>query len=200
MRISDWSSDVCSSDLALIDLVGRERARLLWDLGEEAKGLVKQRIRDHAIDCDLQPGVIHAGFKPAHAKSLQEEARFLDEDYGYRHIRALSRAELRELVAGDIYHGGSYDSDAGHLHPLNYALGLARAARPPGATIHAQSPALEIVRTNGKPRLRTHTGSVRADPILRAYNGTRRTPTPRRTTATLPQTNLNVAPPPLGRI
>src|SRR3546814_11115519 len=79
MRISDWSSDVCSSDLALIDLVGRERARLLWDLGEEAKGLVKQRIRDHAIDCDLQPGVIHAGFKPAHAKSLQEVARFLDE-------------------------------------------------------------------------------------------------------------------------
>src|SRR3546814_14527828 len=98
MRISDWSSDVCSSDLALIDLVGRERARMLWDLGEEAKGLVKQRIRDHAIDCDLQPGVIHAGFKPAHAKSLQEEQPFLDEDYAYLHIPALSRAALRELV------------------------------------------------------------------------------------------------------
>src|SRR3546814_12746987 len=117
MRISDWSSDVCSSDLALIDLVGRERARLLWDLGEEAKGLVKQRIRDHAIDCDLQPGVIHAGFKPAHAKSLQEEARFLDEDYGYRHIRALSRAELPALVAMAHSPGGSPPTNAAPLPP-----------------------------------------------------------------------------------
>ncbi|HEY9538751.1 MAG TPA: FAD-binding oxidoreductase [Kiloniellaceae bacterium] len=183
---------------ALIDLVGRERARLLWDLGEEAKGLVKQRIRDHAIDCDLQPGVIHAGFKPAHAKSLQEEARFLDEDYGYRHIRALSRAELRELVASDIYHGGSYDSDAGHLHPLNYALGLARAARAAGATIHEQSPALEIVRTNGKPGVRTPKGSVRADYLVLACNGHLGNLEPRIAPAIMPINNFILATAPLG--
>src|SRR3546814_11481624 len=94
---------------------------------------------------------MHAGFKPAHAKSLQEEARFLDEDYGYRHIRALSRAELRELVASDIYHGGSYDSHSGPLHPLNYALGLARAARAARATLHQQSPSPTTARTHATP-------------------------------------------------
>src|SRR3546814_7185908 len=68
---------------ALTALVGAERARLLWNLGEEAKHLVKRRILDHAIDCELKPGIIHAGFKPAHAKALQENARFLRDDYGY---------------------------------------------------------------------------------------------------------------------
>src|SRR3546814_2832063 len=55
--------------------------------------------------------------------------------------------------------------------PLNYALGLARAARAAGATIHEQSPALEIVRTNGKPGVRTPKGSVRADYLVLACNG-----------------------------
>ena len=183
---------------ALIRLVGAERARLLWDLGEEAKGLVKQLIRDHAIDCDLKPGLIHAGIKPAHANAMQDHARYLRDEYGYGHICPLSREELRQLVGSDRYHGGSFDSDAGHLHPLNYALGLARAARGAGATIHENSPALAITRTNGKPGLRTPKGSVKADYLVLACNGHLGGLEPRIASMIMPINNFMLATTPLG--
>lgn len=182
----------------LIALVGRERARLLWDLGEEAKALVKQRVARHAIDCDLKPGLIHAGIKPVHARAMQDHARFLRDDYGYAHIRPLAREELRALVASDLYHGGSFDSDAGHLHPLNYALGLSRAARAAGAAIHEMTPALEIVRTGGKPGIRTPNGRVTADYLVIACNGHLGKLEPRIAPIIMPINNFMLATAPLG--
>src|SRR3546814_6018659 len=83
--------------------------------------------------------------------------------------------------------------------PLNYALGLARAARAAGATIHEQSPALEIVRTNGKPGVRTPKGSVRADYLVLACNRHLGNLEPRITPAIMPSNNLILAPAPLDR-
>lgn len=183
---------------ALAGLVGAEGARRLWDLGEESKALVKQHIARHAIDCDLKPGIIHAGIKPGHGRDLQDEARRLCDDYGYPHIRPLSREELRELVASDSYHGGSIDSDAGHLHPLNYALGLARAARAAGVALHEMTPALEIVRREGKPKVRTARGDVAADFVVIACNGHLGKLEPRIASAIMPINNFMIATAPLG--
>ncbi|MGD1876665.1 MAG: NAD(P)/FAD-dependent oxidoreductase [Kiloniellaceae bacterium] len=183
---------------ALTRMVGAERARRLWDLGEEAKNAVKQRVAQHAIDCDLKPGVIHAGFKPSHAREMQDHARFLRDAYGYPHIRPLSREEMRELVASDLYHGGSYDADSAHLHPLNYVLGLARAARDAGATIHELTPALEILRRDGKPGIRTPQGDVTADHLVLACNGHLGGLEPRIASKIMPINNFIVATEPLG--
>ena len=179
-------------------IVGKERARLLWDLGEEAKNLVKQRIARHGIDCDLKPGIIGAGIKPAHAKEMQDHARFMRDDYGYDHIRPLSREELRGLVASDSYHGGYLDSDAAHLHPLNYVLGLARAAREAGAVIHELSPALEIIRDHGRPGIRTAQGRVTADFLVLACNGHLGGLEPRIASTIMPINNFVIATEPLG--
>src|SRR3712207_5254429 len=43
---------------------GFERAKLLWDLAEEAKALVRALIVRFAISCDLRSGVIEALHKP----------------------------------------------------------------------------------------------------------------------------------------
>ncbi|MEO3427978.1 FAD-binding oxidoreductase [Pelagibius sp. CAU 1746] len=179
-------------------IVGKDRARLLWELGEESKALVKQRIARHGIACDLKPGIIHAGIKPSHAKEMQDHARSLRDDYGYQHIRALSREELRELVACDGYHGGALDTDAGHLHPLNYVLGLARAARQAGAAIHEMSPALEIVRRDGKPAVRTAAGRVSAGFLVLACNGHLDKLAPPITSTIMPINNFVIATEPLG--
>src|SRR3546814_10429378 len=50
MRISDWSSDVCSSDLDHILLEADQRVLLALDrrLGEDAGGLLERRRRDEA--------------------------------------------------------------------------------------------------------------------------------------------------------
>lgn len=183
---------------AMEKIVGAERARLLWDLGEESKNLVKQRIARHGIDCDLKPGIIHAGIKPSHAKEIQDHARSLREDYGYQHIRPLDRDELRAMVASDNYHGGALDTDAGHLHPLNYVLGLARAAHQAGAVLHEMSPALAIVRQDGKPGVRTAAGRVAADFLVLACNGHLGGLAPPIAATIMPINNFVIATAPLG--
>ena len=183
---------------AMVRILGSERARRLWDLAEEAKAIVRDRIARHAIDCDLRPGLISAAFKPSHLPGIVDYATGLRDDYGYPHIRSLSREEMREMLGTDIYHGGCIDSDAGHLHPLNYVLGLARAAREAGVTIHEISPATTLTREAGKHLVRTPEGTVKADVLVLACNGYLGKLEPRIAGTIMPINNFIIATEPLG--
>jgi len=151
-------------------MFGVERARLLWQLAEEAKALVKGRIARHGIACDLKPGVLHAAHKPAHADALQREAEHLERRYGYPHVRYVARAEMAEMLGTGRYFGGVLDRDAGHLHPLNYALGLAEAAVAAGGRIHERSRVTRI-EEGARPLVVTADGEVRARHLVLAMNG-----------------------------
>src|SRR3546814_5923648 len=55
MRISDWSSDVCSSDLAILDLVPQPRlAQRLFDGGVELRLRSRQPVDARAISDILE--------------------------------------------------------------------------------------------------------------------------------------------------
>ncbi len=41
--------------------VGKDDARLLWELGEESKTILRDRVARHRIDCDLRWGYVHGG-------------------------------------------------------------------------------------------------------------------------------------------
>ncbi|SLN73039.1 NAD(P)/FAD-dependent oxidoreductase [Oceanibacterium hippocampi] len=155
---------------ALEKMVGRDDARRLWQLAEDAKALVKDLIRRHDIACDLKPGVIHAAHNARLAEELKHYAEFLQRHYDYPHVRALDRREVAEAVGSDVYFGGSVDLDAAHLHPLNYALGLADAASAAGARLHEGS---RVIRrtADGPIRVETATGSVAARHLILACNG-----------------------------
>ncbi len=58
------------------------------------------------------------------------------------HVGRLARCapNVRELLATERYIGGLYDDRSGHLHPLNYTLGLAAAAEAAGALMHERAP------------------------------------------------------------
>jgi gamma-glutamylputrescine oxidase len=49
----------------------------------------------------------------------------------------------------NVYHGGLVDRGGGHLHPLNLALGMARAALAAGAAIFEQTRATAWRREGG---------------------------------------------------
>ncbi|MEY8840865.1 NAD(P)/FAD-dependent oxidoreductase, partial [Cribrihabitans sp. XS_ASV171] len=117
-------------------LVGVDDAAKLWDLAEDAKRLVKELIARHEIDCDLKPGVATLGFDAGEMRDLHAHAGHLRDRYGYEHIELLDRETARAVCPSPAYHGGYLDRDAAHLHPLNYALGLARAAAAAGVRIH----------------------------------------------------------------
>jgi gamma-glutamylputrescine oxidase len=151
-------------------LVGPEDARRLWDLAEESKAAVKARIHRHGILCDLKSGALSVAFKPGDATPLADQAEILRARYDYPHIRPVARDEVAEMLGTGIYHGGALDSGAGHLHPLNYALGLARAAGEAGVRIFADSPVTRI-ESGAHPGATTAGGRVRARYLVLACNG-----------------------------
>ncbi|QOR39444.1 FAD-binding oxidoreductase [Billgrantia diversa] len=158
------------TDIATVEqALGRERAREVWELSREAVRLTTELIERHAIPCDLAWGYLHAAVKPRHARELKQMQERLARDYGYEALTWLEGEALRERVATSEYPGALHESEGGHLHPLNYTLGLARAAQQAGVTIHEHSAALTVRR--GQPAtVVTAQGEVTADFVVVGAN------------------------------
>jgi len=115
--------------------VGRGPARALWDMSLEAVGLVRDLAARHAPEARWRDGIIAAAHRARYVPGYHAYAERLARDYGYDRMRPLDRDALRALVPSPAYHGGVLDMGGGHVHPLNYALGLARAARAAGVRL-----------------------------------------------------------------
>ena len=155
---------------ALEKLVGTEDAAKLWDLAEEALQLVPALIDRHGIDCALKWGAAFTAFNRSEMEELHASADHLAARYGCDRIEKLDRDAMAAICPSRAYHGGLLDPGSGHLHPLNYALGLARAAEAAGVTIHEGSEVAGV--EDGAPCVvRTSEGRVRADHVILACNG-----------------------------
>jgi gamma-glutamylputrescine oxidase len=155
---------------ALERLVGPDDAMRLWQQAEEAKDLVKGLIDRHAIDCHLKPGVAHACFTRREMAAEHAHADHLNSRYGYDQVEKLDAEEFAALCPSPAYHGGTLDHGAAHLHPLAYALGLARAARDAGVRIFERSE-VRALDHGAQPVVHTETGRVQADHLILACNG-----------------------------
>ncbi|MCA0870015.1 FAD-binding oxidoreductase [Seohaeicola saemankumensis] len=151
-------------------LTGAPEAAKLWQLGEDAKALVKSLIAKHGIDCDLKPGVAWTGSSPGDVAHLHDYAALLERRYDYGHMQVLDAEGCRALCPSPDYKGGIVDWDAAHLHPLNFALGLARAARDAGVRIY-EGTQVHHVEERQPAVLRTDRGRVVADHVVLACNG-----------------------------
>ncbi len=148
--------------------VGEADARRLWDMSEEAKDILAGLVDRFAIDCDLRWGYVLAAFKQRQMAELREWRDELN-GLGYDKVRLLDRDALRDEVATDAYVGGVIDEGSGQLHPLNYALGLARAAESLGVRIFEES-RVTAVDTGPAPWARTAGGTVRSKFLILAGN------------------------------
>lgn len=158
-----------SCDQAKIEaLVGREDARRMFDWSIEAVDLVRQRIARHGIAADWRDGHAHVAIKPRHITELKAWQRDLEENYGYP-LQWWDREQLREVLDSPRYLGGLYDPRSGHLHPLNYTLGIAAAAERAGALLFERTEVTKLER-GAKPVLRTAHGEVQADFVVLAGN------------------------------
>ena len=128
----------------LVDSVGLADARKLWDITVESLALLRDRVARHRIECDLHWGELSVGIKPRQRDALIAEQRDLAERFGYGQLRLLERNEVESLLATKRYCAGLYDSGGGHLHPLNYTLGLAAAALAAGVRMFEDSPVVRI--------------------------------------------------------
>jgi gamma-glutamylputrescine oxidase len=160
---------LAASQKALEAEVGRDDARRLFDLSIEALDLTQSLIGEHAIDCDYHANHVHVAVKPRHLEELNDWARELHEDYAYHSARLLNRDELQAHVRSERYLGGLIDPRSGHLHPLKFTQGVARAAETVGAKIFENS---EVLRYEDGPEVIVHTaqGSVRCEHLVLCGN------------------------------
>ena len=183
--------------IELEKLFGLSRAHELWQLAEEAKYLVKSRILKHSIDCDYKSGLLHAAYKQSDIEEFEAEVIKLRTDYNYNQVRYVPKEEMSEMLGTDIYHGGILDSSAGHIHPLNYVLGLARAAREAGVKIFEHSAVTKLSESD-PIKINTENACVTADYVVFACNGYLGKLDMNLATRIMPINNFIIATEPLG--
>ncbi|MEE9596383.1 MAG: FAD-binding oxidoreductase [Acidiferrobacterales bacterium] len=184
--------------IQLEKIVGREDAKLLWGLAEEAKATVRGWIASHKIACDLKPGVLTVAYKRTENAYFEHYVDVLKGHYAYPHIRVVSGAEVAQMLGTKIYYGGELDNGAGHLHPLNYALGLARAADEAGAQLFENSRAKRIQKVSNGSDVYLERGKVHARYVVVACNGYLGRLEPRISGKIMPINNFILATEPLG--
>ncbi len=156
---------------ALERTVGDTAAVRFWNAAEDAKTLVARLIERHSIACRYKPGVVTAAWTQKEARNQQAYARHLERRYGYDKIEPLDRKSMERFIGSKVFAGGVVDWGAGHLHPLEFASGLARAAGGAGATI-CESTAIESIDDVGSGVvLRTDNCRIRSGKAIIACNG-----------------------------
>jgi gamma-glutamylputrescine oxidase len=151
--------------------LGRDAALALWRMSLEARAHLLSLIAAHGIACDFTPGMIHARHRPGGEAGDAAHVAFMAERYGYDQLALIGETALAEELGTDVYHGGLVDRGGGHLHPLNLALGLARAALAAGATIHEQTRARAWRRAGGAIVVETPHGRVTCDQLILTGDG-----------------------------
>lgn len=152
--------------------LGRPTAKRLWSLAEEAKSLTRKLASRAGVP--VHDGVAHACRTRDEVEHAHALAQHLAQHYNYDKVQPLDRDEFRALVPSDAYIGGDLDRGAGHLHPLNLAIGMARLARDAGARIHEMTHVHFIEhgrKATDKSVLRCDTGRVVCDHVILAGNG-----------------------------
>jgi gamma-glutamylputrescine oxidase len=178
----------------LIELFGRERAKALFAMAEEAKALVRGLIARHAIACDLKPGSLYVAYKKSDPAWMATEVELLHEVFGHEAAELLSKAEVEARLGSRRYFGGIADGGAAHLHPLNFVLGLAAAAEAAGARISEQSRVLKLA----PGEVTTAAGRVKTRFVVLGCNAYLDALEPRIAGMIMPISNYIIATEPLG--
>ena len=176
---------------------GRARAQAIFDLAYGAVDRVKNRIAEHHISCDAKSGHLEAAYKPAHFNAMQRDAAFLAQHFGWE-AQIVPPQDVGRHISGGGYHGGIYDPQGGHFHPLNYALGLAKAAQKAGVRIYENSAAQTPADTGTHVEIRAGTGTVTAKHVIMAADTWTGGIAAQLSSYTVPIMNYNIATAPLS--
>ena len=179
-----------SDPSAFSSSIGSEGVKIVESMGSECVQIIKERIEKYNIDCDLKWGYCEVGLKKRHLKSYREWAA---EDSA---IQILDQNEIKEYVNSDLYLGGYYREDWGHIQPLNLCIGEAKAAEVMGAKIFEQTQITRI--TYGEnPAVHTEKGSIRANHVILCGNAYMGNLVPYLDARVLPATSCIIATEPL---
>jgi gamma-glutamylputrescine oxidase len=146
--------------------LGKIHARDLWTLGEEAKALLPDLVRSHGIDCALKSGLVIAAHDRAAARELADDTEHLRTHYGYTAAHTMDAAKTAAQLGTSVYPAARFDSGGGHLQPLAFARGLAKAAQRAGARLHEQTRARQIASSGTDVRIVCEGATIDAERVI----------------------------------
>lgn len=158
-----------ASEQAIEQQLGAADAKRAWDVSVEGLQLLRERIADYQVDCEFVPGFLSLAVNAAKARALRDWQLAAERAYAYPYWRWIEHAEIGDWIASPRYYAGLHDAFSGHLHPLKYCLGLARAARAEGVRMFESSRVTGIQR-GVSARVDTAGGRVRCDFVVLAGN------------------------------
>ncbi|MEH6548997.1 MAG: FAD-binding oxidoreductase [Pseudomonadales bacterium] len=183
---------VGSNPDAFRNAIGEEGVNAVYKMGTECVDIVRERIEKYSIDCDLKWGYLEGALKPRHMRWYKDWAS------DNNNIKLLDKQQFKEYVNSDIYLGGYYREDWGHVQPLNLCIGEARAAENMGAKIFEQSPVTRITYGD-RPSVHTEKGTIKSDYVILCGNAYLGNVAPHLDKRVLPSTSCMIATEPLTR-
>lgn len=153
-----------------IDQIGFEKTQKLWNMSLEAIDIIDERIKKYDIKCDWKKGYATLALNARRMDDLITLEKMTRETFGYSNLELWDKQKLEQHLGSKIYQGALFDSNSGHLHPLNYCLGLAKACLNLGVKIYEQSPVLDLIDKKSILEVKTDNSSVIAKDVVIATN------------------------------
>ncbi|MDG2441790.1 MAG: FAD-dependent oxidoreductase [Luminiphilus sp.] len=177
--------------------IGSEGIRAIYQMGIEARDVIRERVERYDIQCDLKWGYCDVALKPRHMKQFAEWQAF-EKEIGNPHTYTLlNREEIKAYVNSNRYLGGLHNTANGHLHPLNLCIGEAQALSALGGAIYEQSKVVAI-EPGALPVVRTEAGSITAKTVVLAGNAYMAGLVPKLSKRVLPSASSVIATAPLS--
>ena len=154
---------------ALETRLGKGVAQQAWQYALEGLDIIAERIQAFGMDCDWTPGYLYVADSPRKARQLQADLDHQAQHYGLQ-CDVAQGGDVARLIDSPRYCLAAYENRSGHLHPLKYALGLARAAQQLGVVLHEHSPVISLQKQAQGMRVNTRQGHVVAQHVVLAGN------------------------------
>ena len=138
----------------------------------ECLRILRETIDRYHIQCDLTFGYVRAAITRRQEQRLHQMTERWQNTNTPGSIEFVDGQNVKNLVGTDTYRAAVYTDCEGHLHPLNLALGEAKAILDLGGQIFEQSPATHISydQSGGPVTVKTPGGQVIADTLVLAGN------------------------------
>ena len=152
----------------MVERVGLDHAKQLYALSKQGVGYVRRAIDETGMPgVDPVPGWLHVSKTDGDDKvrANVERLRWIGAE-----CEAWPTERVREALPNPRYFGAIHYPGAFHIHPLNYALGLAADAERMGVRIFENTPALSIDPSGVRKRIATPDARVRASHVVLAGN------------------------------
>ena len=135
----------------------------------KAPDLVFSLIDNYEINCSAnRSGTLHCAHSEKGLKDIQLRFKQLSERGA--ELELFDRQQTQQRIGSSKFFGSLFNKKAGIINPLDYCLGLARAAKSYGVNIYESTIATNIQSVNNDWLIKTAEGTIKAKMLLIATN------------------------------